>query len=130
MEDFQITPHFCFYEMTCTNHTELLDKNRRLAYTDKSLMGAAEALCATLLEPIRAHYGKPVIIHSGYRYQKLNSRVGGVENSQHLHFQAADFHVKGVSLEETFAWIQQSNLCFGQVILGSTYIHLSLGEPF
>ena len=130
MEDFQITEHFRFYELTKTKHMELLDKNRRLARADKSLTGAAEALCATLLEPIRKHYDKPVIIHSGYRCQQLNDKVGGVQQSQHLHFQAADFHVEGVPLKQISDWIRQSDLPFGQVILEDRCIHLSLGEPF
>jgi uncharacterized protein YcbK (DUF882 family) len=130
MEDFQITPHFRFYEMTCTKHTELLDENRRLARADRSLMGAAEALCETLLEPIRAHYESPVNISSGYRYPELNRRVDGAENSQHLHFQAADFRVEGVSLRDTFDWIKDSDLPFGQVILEPKCVHISLGEPF
>ena len=130
MGNFQITEHFSFYEMTKTCHTDLLDENRRLARRDKSLMGAAEALCRTLLEPIREHYDKPVIIVSGYRYPALNDRVEGVETSQHLHFQAADFYVEGVPLEQVFNYIQKQKLPFGQLILKNTTIHISLGEPF
>ena len=137
MNDFQITDHFSFYKMTNTSrHPELLEENRRRAYTDKSLRGAAEALCETLLEPIRALFGnKKVIISSGYRYPKLNCKVKGSEYSQHLHFQAADFKVEGVELEKVFNRIKQSDLPFGQLILSGrggeyTWIHISLGEPF
>ena len=137
MENFQITEHFKFYEMTKTSkYPELLEENRRIAYEDKSLRGAAEALCETLLEPIRELFGnKQVIISSGYRYPKLNCKVNGSKYSQHLHFQAADFKVKGVELEEVFNRIKQSDLPFGQLILSGrggeyTWIHISLGEPF
>lgn len=42
------------------------------------------------LDDIRAGYGKPIIITSGYRCPALNKAVGGKPNSQHLKAQAAD----------------------------------------
>jgi len=40
-------------------------------------------LCESVLEPLRAHFGKPVIITSGYRSDKLNRAIGGARRSQH-----------------------------------------------
>lgn len=37
-----------------------------------------------ILEKVREHFGKPVIINSGVRCKTHNARVGGVSNSQHL----------------------------------------------
>ena len=52
------------------------------------------ALCTEVLQPIRDHLGKPVVVSSGYRCKDLNKKVGGVENSQHLKGEAADIKVR------------------------------------
>lgn len=36
-----------------------------------------------ILDPLREWYGKPINVNSGYRSQKLNKAVGGVNNSFH-----------------------------------------------
>ena len=45
---------------------------------------------ADYLDGIRAKFGKPILISSGYRCPMLNKAVGGVANSQHLKGLAAD----------------------------------------
>lgn len=134
MDDFKLSPHFSFFEMTRTMNRDLLDKNREVP---EELLMNGYALAACLLEPIRVHYDKPLIIHSGYRSPALNEAIGGSKSSQHMLFQAADFHVSGVDLEDVFNWIwKQSNLHWGQLILEGwsvgkpTWIHLSLGKPY
>ena len=52
------------------------------------------ALCLKVLQPLRDHLGKPVVVSSGYRCKDLNKKVGGVENSQHLKGEAADIKVR------------------------------------
>ena len=52
------------------------------------------ALCLEVLQPLRDHLGKPVVVSSGYRCKDLNKKVGGVENSQHLKGEAADIKVR------------------------------------
>ena len=52
------------------------------------------ALCTEVLQPLRDHLGKPVVVSSGYRCKDLNKKVGGVENSQHLKGEAADSKVR------------------------------------
>ena len=49
-----------------------------------------EQLCRTILEPLRAYAGQPIIISSGYRCSTLNIKVGGVYASQHTLGEAAD----------------------------------------
>lgn len=51
-----------------------------------------EELCKNLLQPIRNAYGKPIIISSGYRCPKLNSKIGGSKTSQHMKGEAADIN--------------------------------------
>ena len=47
-------------------------------------------LVEQLLDPIRRHYGAPIIVTSGYRCPALNTAVGGVTNSHHIVGCAAD----------------------------------------
>lgn len=132
-----LSPHFTLAEMTRTDVRDLADANRAAALADPALLDAGRALCAFLLEPIRTHFGRPVMIHSGFRHDALNKRIGGSATSQHVKFEAADFHVHGVALEAVFDWVRgPSGLRYGQVGLegyaaGSpSWIHLSLGAPW
>lgn len=136
MNNFQISKHFSYFEMTNTTHRLHLGKNRE-AYKDKSLISACTELCMDILEPIRVHFNSPLIVHSGYRCEQLNTTIGGSVNSQHRHFQACDFHIIDVSLLEVFEWIyKETDIKFGQLILegwainNPTWIHISLGYPF
>lgn len=52
------------------------------------------------LEALRAHFGKPVRINSGYRCPRHNARVGGAKNSLHMAGKAADHYIEGVSARE------------------------------
>ena len=56
------------------------------------------------LQLIRNHFGKPVIINSGYRCAKHNSAVGGASNSQHTKGKAADIVIKGVAPSDVAAY--------------------------
>jgi zinc D-Ala-D-Ala carboxypeptidase len=95
-------------------------------------------LCNEILEPVRAHFGKPVIIRSGYRSPRLNVAVGGSRTSDHCHGNAADFEIIGVSNFEVAKWIEQK-LNYHQLILefytpgkpNSGWIHVGYrGRPF
>lgn len=130
----KLSPHFTFGEMTTTSHRRFLDENRK---PSESTVEALKVLCNDLLEPVRDRFG-PVIIHSGYRCQKLNNAVGSHPGSQHLHGQAADFHVVGYDLLDVWNWIKDESgfgVRAGQLILegwsagGAGWIHLSLGAP-
>ena len=50
-------------------------------------------LCMLVLDPAREMFGKPIIISSGYRSERLNEIVGGVSTSQHLQGLACDLVV-------------------------------------
>lgn len=60
-------------------------------------------LVDNLLEPIREKFATPMIITSGYRCEKLNKLVGGVDNSQHMKGEAVDFCFAGFSKKEMAA---------------------------
>lgn len=52
-------------------------------------------LVDNVLDPIRERFATPMIITSGYRCERVNNLVGGVNNSQHLKGEAVDFYFKG-----------------------------------
>lgn len=54
------------------------------------VVGRLQTLIEELLDPIRAAWGAPVTVNSGYRSPELNDAVGGVARSQHLQGEAAD----------------------------------------
>ena len=94
-----------------------------------------QQLCKTILEPLRAFAGEPIIISSGYRCNQLNVKVGGAYASQHTLGEAADIvppynqRQTPHSLHDWFEWIK-SNTNFDQLILehdskGSYWIHVS-----
>ena len=58
-----------------------------------------------MLQAVRDHYERPLLITSGYRTAAWNKRVGGVANSQHLLGNAADINVVGVMPDALFAAI-------------------------
>lgn len=56
-----------------------------------------DAKLLKVLDQIREHFGKPVIVNSGIRCKAHNTAVGGASNSQHLYGTAADIAVEGVA---------------------------------
>lgn len=58
------------------------------------------ALVNNVLDPIRERFAIPIIITSGYRCERLNKLVGGVDNSQHMKGEAVDFYFEGFSRKE------------------------------
>lgn len=103
-----LSPNFSEFELGVEN-------------VDPRIVQNAQALCETLLEPIRTHYSSPVHIHDGYRPPAHNDAVGGKPTSYHLFTNgksAADIDVAGIGLAETFDWIRlESGLPFDKVIL-------------
>ena len=57
-----------------------------------------------VLQSIRDHFGKAVNINSGYRTPQYNTKVGGVDQSQHCYGTAADISVKGVTVADVAAY--------------------------
>ena len=61
---------------------------------------------AALLQKIRDHFGRPVVITSGYRTASHNTKVGGSRSSQHLLGKAADIQVADTTVEAVAAYAE------------------------
>lgn len=85
----------------------------------------------SILDPLRAHLGVPVIITSGYRNIELNDAVGGAEHSDHLHACAVDIVVKGMSSYRLALCIAHQQLPYRQLIAYSDkpHVHISWNAP-
>ena len=73
-------------------------------------------LAESVLQPVREHFGKPVMISSGYRSPALCEAIGSSTKSQHARGEAADFEIHGVDNKELATWISK-NTTFDQLIL-------------
>jgi hypothetical protein len=73
-------------------------------------------IVAKSLEKVRALFGAPISISSGFRNDALNKAVGGVPNSDHNLGYAVDFNVKGFSPVEVCAAISKSDILYDQLI--------------
>ncbi len=92
----------------------------------QEVIDAMQRLAQEVLQPIRAHFDKPLHISSGYRCQELNKAIGGSKTSQHCFGEAADISVAGTGISELMAWIvNDSGLPFDQVILEPSWVHIS-----
>ena len=78
------------------------------------------------LQALRALWGKPVVITSGYRCPSHNHAVGGVPNSLHLKGRAADIAVERREQDAVAAMARQVG--FDSVITygARNFIHLGV----
>lgn len=65
--------------------------------TDKVVVDCFPAELVRLLHKVEGHYGRPVVVTSGYRDAKHNRRAGGARKSTHIRCMAADIQVERVS---------------------------------
>lgn len=97
----ELSEHFDLNEFTRSATADRLHIDNNLNPSDptgQSIINNLRNLCQQFLEPLREHFGIPVIISSGYRCPALNRAVGGVSNSQHLTGEAADIILPPLTL--------------------------------
>lgn len=74
-----------------------------------------QAVCEAILEPVRAHFKKPVLVNSFYRAPAVNAAIGSKDTSQHTKGEAVDFEVPGIDNDDLAKWVRD-NLEFDQLI--------------
>lgn len=126
----RLSKHFSLHELVRSQFaTRKKINNQPNAETYKNLKN----LCVNLLQPTREHLKRPLFVTSGYRCTELNSAIGGVKNSQHIHGLAADIECFQLSTKQLFEAVQDSGLKFDQLILeyhkpnnpSSGWVHIS-----
>jgi uncharacterized protein YcbK (DUF882 family) len=65
--------------------------------TDRVQVDCFKPQLVRTLKAIERHYGRSVVVTSGYRSPKHNRRVGGASGSRHTSCEAADIQIEGVS---------------------------------
>lgn len=108
----RLTEHFSLEEFTLSSTALALGIAN--TPTDEHLVNIKAV--ATQMEAVRALFGKPIEITSGYRNPEVNAAVGGVPNSAHALGHAADFHVIGLHDLDVAKAIRDSTLTWDQLI--------------
>ena len=129
----KLSKNFSLNELTKSQTAEREGINNNPSETQ---IEALQALCENILQPVRDHYGMPVVISSGFRSAQLCIKIGSSITSQHTAGQAADFELFGISNQELAHWIDK-NLNYDQLILefwnpedkNSGWIHCSYKNP-
>lgn len=79
-----------------------------------------------LLQKIRNHFGKAVIINSAYRTEAHNKSIGGATYSQHKYGLAADIHINGVTPKEIAAYVETLMPSSGGIGIYQSFVHVDV----
>lgn len=128
----RLTEHFTLAEAIKSQTAERkgIDNTPPVEIIDRMRLVARK-----ILEPVRAHFNRPVVVNSFYRSPALNAAIGSKPNSQHATGEAVDFEIPGVDNAEVAAWVRD-NLTADQIILefytpgipDSGWVHVSYTE--
>ena len=106
-----LTKNFSVAEFKCNDGSDSVMIDKKLA---------------ALLQEIRNHFGKPVIINSAYRTAQYNRKAGGSSKSLHLYGKAADIKIDGVSPYSIAKYCQ--SLGVKGIGLYNTFVHVDTRE--
>ena len=109
----KLSTDFTLQELT---KSEIAERNNINNIPNTDQITNLVLLCQHILQPIRTHFNKPIIITSGYRSPELCLLVGSKSTSQHTQGQAADFKITGIANKIVSNWIV-NNLDYDQCIL-------------
>lgn len=131
----QLSPHFTLEELIRSDTAVRMGIDNTPTDQHKRFL---ILLCEKVLEPIRAHFNKPVRINSGYRSLALNMVVNPMTTtinrvSKHCYGQAADIEIDGIPNYDLAVWVRDNIPAFHQVILefytpgqpNSGWVHVS-----
>lgn len=80
----------------------------------------------TVLQKIRDHFAKPVIITSAYRNDTYNKKVGGAGYSQHKYGTAADIYISGVSPATIAEFVETIMPNTGGIGIYRSFVHVDV----
>jgi hypothetical protein len=92
------------------------------------------ALCISpklrfLIWEFEGHFGRKVIMHSGYRDGNHNSAAGGADNSYHTKCMAADFYIPGVDKQQLINFAMRNAAVGGLGCYpGRQFIHVDVRD--
>lgn len=122
----QITENFSLEEFTRSNYATRhgIDNipNENEIYNISNL-------CKHTLQPLRNIVKRVIHISSGFRCTKLNKKIKGADNSQHIKGQAADIWVTGKSTIDIIKLVVENRIEFDQMIDEfSEWVHISYNQ--
>lgn len=91
--------------------------------SDKILIDSELVL---LLQKIRDHFGRPIIITSAYRSPSYNIKVGGATNSYHPRGMAADYYIDGVEPSEIAAYAEKLGILGIGLYTAERFVHVDM----
>lgn len=104
-----IKEHFKAKEFACKDGSQFI-------FIDNELL--------SILENVRQHFGKPVIINSAYRTPTYNKKIGGSRLSYHCRGMAADIRITGVDPKEIARYLESRSV--RGIGLYSTFVHVDV----
>lgn len=120
--------YFSITELTHSDTANMFGINNT---PSKEIADKLHVLITECLDPIREKCGFPITVTSGYRCEKLNKKVGGVSNSQHVKGEAADLIGKNDEQTRKIFEVAKSLGNFDQLLFeknvssGKKWVHIS-----
>ena len=79
-----------------------------------------------ILQAIRDHFGRPVVVISGTRCAKHNRAVKGARNSQHMLGTAADISIGGIAPKEVAKFAKTLMPGWGGIKPYASFTHVDI----
>ena len=108
-----ISEHLSYTEAT---HSAMGSRLKLDNTPNEKQLGNMKELAAKVFEPLRGHFGKPIVVLSMFRSPAVNRAVGGSATSQHMTGEAIDIAAtEGFTNADIFYYIR-NHMDFDQLI--------------
>ncbi|WP_245271045.1 YcbK family protein [Hoeflea phototrophica] len=98
--------------------------------TDRVEVDCFKPQLVRVLKTVEQHYGRPVVVTSGYRSPKRNRRIGGASGSRHTSCEAADIQIEGVSKWQLAKYLRtMPNRGGVGTYCHTESVHIDIGNP-
>ncbi len=98
--------------------------------TDRVKIDCFKPQLVRVLKTVERHYGRPVVVTSGYRSPKHNRRIGGASGSRHTSCEAADIQIEGVSKWQLAKYLRtMPNRGGVGTYCHTESVHIDIGNP-